>query len=217
MKTLYNIIAAVLLFLLGALAGYFMLKSQLSAPTPTQNCPAASAPADFNKYDNARYNLEISYPNQAKLITDKNQMAQSGYIPACDPTNAFACVLYTPKEIFSKTNFESAGLALNSYPDRNNETACLALANGEFELATKTINGIKYSAAKFGDAAAGHQSSGVNYRTFINGNCLEISTRINTSTFENYPLGAIEKFTEADRQLLENMLSDILNSLKFIK
>lgn len=76
----------------------------------------------------------------------------------------------------------------------------------------ETINGLDFQTFGYGDAAAGHQSSGDDYCVFLNDMCYQISTRINTTTFENYEPGTLARFTEEERKELEQKLSLIISS-----
>ncbi len=183
-----------------------------SAPQPE---PQPVPTADTKMYTNAKYGFSVAYPEIIQPTEDKPDMQLSGYIPVCDPDNAIACFPFA-KETYKDTNFESAAFAVHVRSDLKKPTTCTASSNGEIIDGEATINGVAYKKFSFGDAAAGHRLEGENYRTYRNGACIELSTRVATTVFENYEPGAIVRFTDEDRSSLQAALDAMLKSFRFV-
>src|ERR1035437_469517 len=157
----------------------------------------------------------IDGPDAARFITDSVSMASVGYQPTCNPDTGIVCV-YLPDSTFPKSNFNGAGVSVNTTTD--SASSCLATKNGEVASPTQKIIGtIPFASFTSSDAAMSHQSAGNDYRTFRNGTCYEITTRINTTTFEVYTKGSIAKFTDQERTTISLILEKIVSSFRFLK
>ncbi len=168
------------------------------------------------EYHDTHYGFSVNYPGQAvRVLNSKNQMATSGYIPACDPETSLVCFVF-PSDTFPKSNFESAGVAVGILNDATTEQSCFAQMNGEMSNAgDKTINGIVFRSFSYGDAATSHRSNGFNYRTFHNGACYQLSTRLNTTVFEVYEPGTIQRFTSDQERSILSQMDMIVSSFRF--
>lgn len=186
------------------------------APTPTPAPePTPAPPAPVTKtYTNATFGFTLDYPENIVPTEDKQDMAMSGYLPVCDPDTAVVCFPYG-KELMPGKNFDNAAFSVHVLSKLKTEDKCLALGNGEEADGTATIGGTPYKKFASGDAAMGHQLSGENYRAFRNGNCFQLSTAVFTTTYENYPPGTLERFTDQDRANVQHVLDAMLLSFKF--
>ncbi len=200
-------------------------KSAAPAATPVAQQPApqlqpAPAPAPVPKpaaktYENSTYGFSVQYPETILATEDKQDMQLSGYVPVCDPDHAIVCFPF-PKETYKNTNFEDAAFAVHVRPDLKKQAACESPDNGETADGEATLNGVSYKKFAFSDAAAGHRLEGENYRVFRSGSCIELSTRVATTVFENYEPGMITRFTEVDRSSMQAALDDMLKSFRFV-
>lgn len=165
-------------------------------------------------YTDKANGFTIAYPEGVEVLNAKSQMNASGYIPACDPDTSAVCFVY-PADTYPKTNFSSAGVAVG-ITDAKTESACLARGNGELSTeGPKNINDVSFQAFSYGEGAAGHQTNGLNYRAFHNGRCYQLSTRINTTVFENYEPGMINEFTMDKEQFILEAMDKMVYSFKF--
>lgn len=162
--------------------------------------------------------IKVPYSlNEFGLATNPDQVLVKAYIPPCDQD--FLYCLYYSGSAHKGTNFESAGLSIKSRKDLKDERSCLDAKPEGYEardIASSTIKAKRYSSVIYpnlGDAALGHYSLGTMYRLFVTdkNSCYEIVTRIGLTRFENYPEGAIKKFTDADLSIMRQKLDSIVN------
>lgn len=169
----------------------------------------------WKTYSNETHKLSISYPANTTLITDKTIMGTTGYFPTCNPDTSLACI-YFASSTYPNSNFNSAGISVNTVLDKKTETDCYAMSPYERTLGPDTvINGITFKTFLAGDAAMSHQNAGADYRIFHNNTCYEITTRENTSTFEVYAEGSITRFTDTQKQELGNTIQKIVETFQF--
>jgi hypothetical protein len=163
-------------------------------------------------YTNTDYNFSISYPKVSRLITEKAEMQTLGYFPTCNSETAVVCI-YLPPELYPHSNYTGAGVSINIVPQKTTLESCIALNEYEREIAGNiTIGKNNFTSYLAGDAAMSHQSVGIDYRTFVHNTCYEITTRLNTSTFEVYETGSIVKFTDEQKISVQKLLQDIVLS-----
>jgi len=208
--------------IIGGLVLYGMSRQSSPAPAPSTSpatvptppappTPAANAP---KVYSNAALGFTVAYSDPIIPTEDKQDMALSGYIPVCDPDTAIVCFPYGKDQLPGK-NFDNAAFSVHVLAGVKTEAKCEAVGNGEQADGAATIGGLSFKKFAYGDAAMGHQLSGENYRYFRSGTCFQLSTDIFTSTFENYPTGTLERFTDADRAMVQHVLDGMLLSFRF--
>ncbi len=158
--------------------------------------------------------VSLSYPPDFCLAAAPEPLTVTSYIPPCD--QGFQYCLYYNGSAYSGTNFESAGIRINQRADLKTQNACLKTQpSGYMNLTPAIYNGSGYFTSAFGpvgDAGAGHYANGALYRLYFSGNCYEFETRIGETQFANYPPGAIQQFTDADRTALFSELQSIIQS-----
>lgn len=187
-----------------------------SAP-PASATSATSTPAfDQSVSDGA---VTIAFPSKDfGLATNAAQVLARAYIPPCDPN--FDYCLYYIGGAYAGTNFESAGLRVKKRADLANQKPCLTTPPAGYtrlKTAASTSTAL-YAASVFsplGDAGAGHYANGTLYRLYDTAaaTCYELETRIGETQFANYPPGAIQKFTDANRAALSAELSRMLENI----
>ncbi|MDE2079378.1 MAG: hypothetical protein KGI73_03265 [Patescibacteria group bacterium] len=163
--------------------------------------------------------LTIAFPSKDfGLATNAAQVLARAYIPPCDP--AFDYCLYYIGNAYAGTNFESAGLRVKKRAVLTNQKSCLTTPPaGYTSLKTAaSTSTAAYAASVFsplGDAGAGHYANGTLYRLYDTApaTCYELETRIGETQFANYPPGAIQKFTDADRAALSAELDRMLEKI----
>jgi hypothetical protein len=150
------------------------------------------------------------------LATNAQQILVHSYIPPCDP--AFNYCLYYIGSRFQGTNFESAGIRIQTRTDLTTTSRCLmAEPNGYTGLTPKITTSTKYSVSVFpqiSDAAAGHLAFGTLYRLSYQSKCYEFETRIGQTQYANYPSGSIREFTPADQAAIQSAMQSILGTLR---
>ncbi len=184
-------------------------------PPAPQPQPAPAPQPSVKSYTNARYGFSVDYPEAVIPTEDTQDMQLSGYIPVCDPDHAIVCFPFA-KDTYKNTNFESAAFAVHLRTDLKKASTCQASDNGEMPDGEAAINGVTYKKFSFGDAAAGHRLEGENYRVFKDSRCIELSTRVATTVFENYQPGTIDLFTDEERSSLQAQLDAMLKSFRFV-
>lgn len=164
-------------------------------------------------YKDSVRSFSVKYPQIAQVITDKDKMAAVGYLPTCDTETGIVC-MYLPSEVYPKTNFSGAALSINLLKDKKTEDGCVAPKPGETFLGKSFINQQLFNVSYVADAAMSHQSSGFDYRIFKNNFCYEITTRINTSSFEVWEKGSVNRFTDNEKEVIGDTLDKILATIK---
>jgi hypothetical protein len=164
-------------------------------------------------YRNAGYGFQFTYGDEFRLLQGKEEMYAVSYIPPCDPESSIACV-YVPKEFFGNTNFGGAGFGVRVI---ENVDACPSPPNqgAGLEFGATHVNGVDFTVAVTGGAAMHKRNQDVIYQAMRNGDCYLITTRINTSVFEVYESGTIERFTPEMETRIITALGNILSSFRF--
>ncbi|HVN26032.1 MAG TPA: hypothetical protein VMT99_00045 [Candidatus Paceibacterota bacterium] len=163
--------------------------------------------------------ITISYPSAMfGLATNPTQILVHPYIPPC--SGSFDYCFYYVGDEYQGTNFESAGIRVETRADLANERLCLTTPPQGFTTAvpSATSSADAYSTSVFGnvgDAAAGHFSSGSLYRLYYRPSkaCYEFETRIGESDYANYPSGTIGQFSAANQAALQAALLQILDGM----
>ncbi len=205
-----TVIAALVLFIPN------VPKSPVVQPvvTPPVTQPQPVPSTSHKIYTNTQSGFSVQYPDTILYTEDAQDMQLSGYIPVCDPDYAVVC-FPIPKETYSGTNFGSAAFAVHLRDDLKTRTACETSQNGELIDGVATINGISYKKFSYGEAATSHRLDGENYRTYRDGTCFELSTRVATTVFEVYEPGTITLFSDDNRSALQAALERMLLSFRF--
>lgn len=165
--------------------------------------------------------ITFATPRDFGLATTPQQVVVKSYIPPCE--EEFNYCLYYNADTYKGTNFESAGLSITKLSGLTTTQTCMTTPPQGYDTSIKptaTSSTSDYSTSVFeniGDAGAGHYASGTLYRLFIqqNSSCYEFLLRIGETQFANYPAGTIKEFTDADRQSLNQALTNLLQSITF--
>ncbi len=184
-------------------------------PGPQPSPPVPEPPVGAAKtYRNGQLAFAVDYPDPILPTEDRQDMAMSGYFPICEPDDAVVCFPYG-KEALPGRNFDGAAFSIHARTDLKTQKSCEAAGNGEQEAGTATVGSLTFKKFSYGDAAMGHQLSGENERIFRNAACLQLSTRIATTTFENYEPGSIRRFTDEERAAVLKILDGMRASFRF--
>lgn len=182
-----------------------------TVPTSTDNISLASSTV----YRNDTLHLEARYSAPMVLLDTTSSIATSGYIPVCDPDQTAVCFVY-PESALPHRNFSGAGLAIGALTSDTSTSTCLALHNGEQSASgTVWIDSSMFTVYPFGDAAMSHYSVGNNYRAFRDGVCWQVTTRVNTTNFDVYEPGMIDRFTTSDEAVVQSAINNVFESIKF--
>ncbi len=201
--------------IIGGLVLYGMNRRLPVPPPPVPNEPVPEAVEHPPKtYMNTSIGFTVEYPVVLVPTEDRQQMAASGYLPVCDPETAVVCFPYA-KSLFPGTDFEGAAFSVHALPKLKTAAKCDIVGNGERADGSVVMGGLTYKKFAFGDAAMGHRLSGENYRLFRKGACIQLTTAIFTSAFENYPSGTLERFKDTDRRAIQDILDGMLGSFRF--
>jgi phosphatidylglycerophosphatase A len=168
------------------------------------------------RYANPDYGFSINTPEGVTVLTNQTEIANSGYIPVCSPETAVVCMVF-PESTYPNSNFSAAAIGVNVLTDKQSEAACQTPdANRNASDSQRvTIDGVAFIKYSTADAAMSHSSSGYNYRTFHNGQCFELTSRVFSSTYEVYEPGTIEKFTSDQETAITAMLDSTIQSFRF--
>ncbi|MFA5854648.1 MAG: hypothetical protein WC866_06275 [Patescibacteria group bacterium] len=205
-----TVIAALVLFVSNA------PKAPVVQPvTPQPVTQPQPAPSTSHKiYTNTLSGFSVQYPDTILHTEDTQDMQLSGYIPVCDPDYAVVC-FPIPKDAYAGTNFGSAAFAVHLRDDLKTSSACETWQGGELVDGDATINGTSYKKFSYSEGAMSHRLDGENYRTFRDGTCFELSTRVATTVFEVYEPGTVKLFSDANRSALQAALDAMLTSFRF--
>ncbi len=162
----------------------------------------------------AEHDLLLKYPSAIVPIRNRAEMEALGYIPVCDPAHALVCFPYAPPEL-AGTTFGNAAFSIHLRGDIETEAECLAVQPAETAHGAVMLGETVFSSFAFADAAMSHRLDGWNYRSFRNGNCYELATRITSTVYEVYEPGTIREFTEEDQASVRAALDAILKSFRF--
>jgi hypothetical protein len=182
----------------------------IPAPVPV---PEQSAPTKRTHHDEAR-GFTLAYSKEFQLLTDKEKMETSSYIPVCDPLTAVVCLLL-PRETYADTNFGGAGFAVNILPDKKTEADCLKPEGNMRFISDEWFAGVTYKSFADGDAATSHRSEGSDLRTFRKGACFSLTKRVATTVFEVYEPGMIKRYTDEDDRQVQLLLETALEDFRF--
>lgn len=207
-KYLYGTLLVIILICVGA----YVLQKSNGEVYPTEPTPTV----EITKFTDSQKRFSINVPDGARVITDKATMAMVGYMPSCNTDTAVACIVFA-SSTYPNSNFQNASISLNVSPLMT-ETLCLAQNHMEQKSdGLITISGVSFASFSAGDAAMSHQSSGIDYRTFKDNTCYEITTRVNTTTYEVYEEGSIQRFTDSQKIAIEQAIEKAVQSFTFLK
>lgn len=161
--------------------------------------------------------ITFSRPEDFGLAVSQDQLLVESVIPPCD--EGFEYCLYYIDTAYEQTNFESAGVRIVRRSDLTTEDACLSTAPAGYTSLTPDItNADTYATSMFSplqNAGAGHSSTGKMYRLFNDSTCFEFETRIGTTQLGTYEPGAVEEFTDENRQEVVRELDAIIEAIRF--
>jgi hypothetical protein len=214
-KVGWAILAVLMLFVI---ALFFLVKKESQGELPLPENEEPSAPQvlteGWYRFSNEDNTFTIDYPLLAETITDERDMQEIGYLPTCNSETGIVCIYFPPKT-YPETNFEGAGVSVN-ITDSTTSSECLTQNVNERETeGPQIIGGITFERFFAGDAATSHQSNGFNYRAWRRNTCYEITTRLNTSTFEVHAEGSINRFREEDRITMMRIMDEVVKSFTF--
>jgi hypothetical protein len=162
--------------------------------------------------------LSFERPADWGLAISDEQVLMESVVPPCSSGFDY-CLYYNATTTYADTNFESAGLRLESRPDLETEEACLNEPPvGYNDLNPEVSRKDTYATSVFTplrDAATGHSAEGLLYRLAFDATCYEFETRIGVSQFENFEPGTVEEFTASDRSEVEGNLANLLRMVRF--
>lgn len=156
--------------------------------------------------------ISFERPEGFGLAVTPEQVLVESSVPPC--AERFDYCLYFNEGTYEGTNFESAGLRIEERTDLTTRDACLSTQPpGYTNLTPEITESDAYATSVFApirDAATGQVSEGELHRLAYGDACYEFETRIATSQLGNFEPGAVEAFSEADRQALADRLADLL-------
>lgn len=160
--------------------------------------------------------ITFTRPKDFGLAITEEQVLVQKVIPPCEL--GFEYCLYYLGDTYEGTNFESAGIAIQTRDELTTESVCLAASpEGYADMTPRaTSHGDFYGMSVFSpipDAATGHYSTGVQYRLYTSDICYQITERVGESQFENFPTGSIEQFTEDERVELFVRLQGVVEGI----
>ncbi|MCX6781002.1 MAG: hypothetical protein NT003_02710 [Candidatus Magasanikbacteria bacterium] len=204
-------------FVLGISAGMLLMLLITGTgllSTSKQSTSITAAPFE-NKHVDVSNKFSVYFPSGVLPLDATKQFPTIGYLPVCGNAKTTLACFVIPGNTFPNTNFGEASASVGIRTDKTDATNCEMRedSNGEFATnETTKIAGIEFKKFATSDAGAGHRSSGFVYRGFINNKCYELSTRVNTTAFENYEPGMIQKFTDQNEKDVRATLEKIIST-----
>ena len=195
-----------------SIVDYSVFMKKAHAPEQGEMPPEVTS--TVKTYRSSAYNFVFKYPASSTLYEskDKEKIQSLSYIPPCEPELSVVCVAIPPS-LYANTNFGGAGFSVNYIADGKNEQSCITGSESAGEKINR--NGITFYHNRRGDAAMSHQSAEEVYRTFHDGACLEAALRINSTTFEVYESGTVDRFTDDDRSAVTKALENVFSTFRF--
>ena len=221
MKT-HNIFLTVLAVLVIGFGAYWLFghpTTQVAvSPSPTATMVPTATPIHYDQSVSTG-TIQVPYSSaDYTLATKLAQVTVKAYIPPCDPVFNY-CLFYTGTA-YAGTNFESAGLRIQTRADLTTQKTCLnALPTSYTNMTPVIASSSGYVTSVFsplGDAGAGHYATGAEYRLWTNNSCYEFETRIGQTQFANYPAGSIQEFTTADQADVTAGLNAMINNITLV-
>jgi hypothetical protein len=187
----------------------------------------AKKTSTFTNSDGA---FRFVYPTDFQVCTrGKIDPCNQSFIPLCEP-DALVCAVYPAeefkdtsfgaasfqvREIFAEQQMMTADVCVTPYPRKDGDTV---LGWPEFlisaEHPVEMIGGVEFVHGVDAEGATGH-SSGIDlYRTFHKQRCFESSVS-ETGTNPNISDPPLKTLTPAQRQKLDQTMTDILHSFRF--
>ncbi len=166
------------------------------------------------QFTDSKSGISVTYPKNSRLITDTLEMSSIGYFPTCNSDTAVACV-YFASSTYPRSNFNSAGVSVRIARELSTVDTCNSQTKEEQNsIGEVMIDDIIYKAFGTSDAGMSKQSGGINYRTFQNDLCYEITTRVNTTSYEVYDSADVSLFTDSQQLEIITQLVTIVSSVK---
>jgi len=202
MTTLQKVLTAVLIIVVFVLVTFVIIKD-----------PVMQQSSDV-QFTDSKSGISVTYPKNSRLITDTLEMSSIGYFPTCNSDTAVACV-YFASSTYPRSNFNSAGVSVRIARELSTVDTCNSQTKEEQNsIGEVMIDDIIYKAFGTSDAGMSKQSGGINYRTFQNDLCYEITTRVNTTSYEVYDSADVSLFTDSQQLEIITQLVTIVSSVK---
>lgn len=216
MRTFFIWLVIVIIIIVGSFWYWQSAQAPTISPPATTSTTTTANPSAQTTSDGT---IIFATPSDFGLATTASQVLVKSYIPPCE--DGFNYCLYYNGDAYKGTNFESAGLSITKRADLTTEASCLTTPPPNYDASIKpnaTSTSSDYATSVFnnvGDAGAGHLASGMLYRLFVrsNSSCYEFLARVGQTDFGNYPPGAVQQFTAADQNAMQQILLGMLNSI----
>lgn len=225
-----GIVVALAVFVLGfALGGMHPVKAPSSpgavtSTTSTVGTPSVTATSSYvtlgwDVLRDDRNGFEFKYPNGLEAAKGPQAPDPSWRSDNTVPniSGITAANVTIPKVLEINTNFADASFHVGVSQNDRAIATCLQPLNGAAEgiaTSTETVNGTTFTAYKTRDAGAGNRYDTTSYRAVRNGRCYALDLTVHYTVLENYSKEF--GYTEFDRQKIENILSSILGTFKFL-
>jgi len=202
MTTLQKALTAILMIVVFVVVTFAIIKD-----------PVKQQSSDV-QFTDSKSGISVTYPKNSRLITDTLEMSSIGYFPTCNSDTAVACV-YFASSTYPRSNFNNAGVSVRIARELSTVDTCNSQTKEEQNsIGEVMIDDIIYKAFGTSDAGMSKQSGGINYRTFQNDLCYEITTRVNTTSYEVYDSADVSLFTDSQQLEIITQLVTIVSSVK---
>ncbi|MDP2629108.1 MAG: hypothetical protein Q8P45_00180 [Candidatus Harrisonbacteria bacterium] len=160
--------------------------------------------------------FRIRFSSEMGFLVTAEQIESLGYVALCDPETSLVCVIYL-EELLPGRNFHGGAVSVSIDEDKTTEESCTAQEDNEMEAVdSMSVDGEVFVGYGFGEAATSRQVRGAHYRALVHNRCYQIATRIETTTFEVYEAGTIQRFTNEEREHVESELMRVIDSIEFL-
>ena len=208
-----TLIFLLLLVIIGGVA-YWLLGKPSGTDVGTSPSPTVTASDQYGQTTSDGV-ITFGHTTDYALATNAQQVTVTSYIPPCE--QGFTYCLYYNGDAYKNTNFESAGLRIQKRTDLKTQASCMnTMPTGYTRLTQGNASGTGYTTSvfsPFGDAGAGHYSSGAEYRLWTSNTCYEFETRLGQTQFANYPAGTITEFSATDQANVNAQLRAMIDHI----
>ena len=204
-----KIIISILIILLAALAVFAFEKYKppvtLTTPSPSTSTTPSEINPNWSQYQDTQDGFSIAFPPDYLLT-------QNTEVPASDISLGVpAATINLPDSYFEGTNLGEASLTIRIGTSSADVASCVA--NSEYFVGQRQINGENFAQYNFIGAAAGNIYDSVLLRNSHANKCYEIEILMHSGNIGNYTPGTVKEFNHDE--ILDN-LERIANTFRFI-
>lgn len=201
------ILLSIVLFCGYELATWFSYRK-----TSTQQLQTMEIPSGWVAYSDLIDHISLIRPSVSRVLETQEELLATNGLSVCTPDHTKVCI-YFPPTYFPGSNFISAEVAIHIIQELPDQGSCFKPYGNEKNGSQVSIGSKAFTKFFWNDNSSSQENSGYNYRSYLSNHCVEIATRITTSTLVASTSTA--QFTPEIRSQLEATLSQIAESVRF--